>query len=1257
MACVFGEAKRGKRMNKERFRTVRVVGLGLFLLAGSSGGSAFPWEIDPESVADQALFTAARQLEFPLPDVDLATGPVLGIEALPARQHRYRGPHGTQYRIVDDTYPRFEEPVRLRLSKRVYPAEDRHLDAIVWLSEESPPEEIEATVEGHVELAMYDAQGRRLAEGILPSPARAGTFFSMGLPDAVIGQDASLEAVWMVNGESRGRQTQAFRVEPPSRTARSGRIPLRVPNDSGATLQHAPFTVGVPFPRGALYEDRHVRLVDEVGREIPLQTRVTARWSRFGPVRWMLCDFTADLDGGPRELHLEYGPEIERGAPPRRGWFAGCRRQPAPDPARLAPIHVETAGGGFPAIEAGRLRASEDGVFYDLEGNGAFTEFLEGAALLGEFVEHENGRRYGVPADVHHAIEEHGSEKIVVRRTGWYRASDGTKFCNFITRLVFHRDSPVVRIYHTWIFTGDGNRDRIANMGWRFPLASGLDDRRLLTAFGEDGTWSGAGRLVQWNYEGYDLHADGGAREVSDGRAPGVALAGDGTRRLYFGAKDFWQNFPSEIGFDGDSFGFYNWPRHNRPASFERPVTPWTAYRHRFAHEGEVLDFRLPEEYGGEIGQAAMRVHRMTSRHYDPDNLESANAQGIARTEEMFVYLADAAVSPDEGARVLRGLNDETLRAVVDPVWMTASGVFGRIHPRDTANFPEDEYVYDLISHAPARWAEQLGVYGMWLFGDIPAWNMRLHRRESNPYRAYRKNHHGWPFRWTPFARSGDPRLLKYAEAATRQMTDANFCHFATPEVDASVGADHRRRQGWWHRSILPWAGSNRPLLRSYAVESDYLWDSYYLTGYRRGKDVALLWAERVKLDDARVPDNRVARSHFSSYLDTYQATFDPWFLVGVHALKDMHLDRGASGSPGFWRPADRKFIEFSGSPSFMELYRNEVDPDYRNWRHETGHGWHGWTLIEPHAFAWHLTRDEVHLQRLAHELDWARMAVYDGDVDYLRGALTQAVGSTPLGIFTGTYLQAFPFALAALAEAGVRPDPVPNTYHLSPVSEFLLLKEPGVPVGLYFQAYRPGGETQYPYEVIGPDGGVVKSGGWTASERREGEIPAEAPPGVYRLRFEQTPPRGSTGALYLPVAHRDVPEVFVRPHSENGTWFSSGGVQSQVWFRVPEGVDEFWIDVAVPADHARRVSIWNPDMERAWDLNRFGPEEGELSTRAVVRVAPEHAGKLWRITQPGLHGGFRIDPQIPPIFSVSRQKWFDPAEHGWPDDGAGAEP
>ncbi len=601
---------------------------------------------------EQAIISAEWDIDLSRPDVDLSKGELVGLEEMPERQ-LYLDTSGRRAGALDTLSRHFEdEPVRIRLAKDRYPYEDRHLDAIVWTS--PPNADDETDPDGRLEVRLLDGSGDVLGAHDIDELSRNGLFFSVGFPPALEGSEGALEVVWYDGETEIGRAREPFRVKEASDVAQSGRIPLQVINEPGAVISAAPMTTGVPFPRGALNDESNVRLVDDQGEEVPLQTRITARWSRFGPIKWLLCDFTADLDGGPRDFYLEYGPDIER--------------------SREDDIAVEDVETGFPGLEAGRIRVNEDGaVEFDAAGDGNFREVLAPEALRGAFVEHENGKVFTMAQDAEHAIEEIGSEKVVVRRAGWYRHEEsGEEFCNYVTRFVIHRGSPVVRIFHTWIFTGDGNRDRIANMGWRFPSSETFQPDGLLNCF-DDGTWHNSTNLVQFDYQQYDL-LGGVKRGRRDGRTPGVMSGRSDGTRVTFGVKDFWQSFPNEVEVNDSGLVFYNWPRNNPRASFERPVAVRDAFRNRFVHEGELLDFRLPDEYVEEIWEEATRGGRRARPHFHRGRPETANAQGIARTEEMFLYLTDDAVNADEVAKTMQGLDNETLRAVVDPVWMAGSG-------------------------------------------------------------------------------------------------------------------------------------------------------------------------------------------------------------------------------------------------------------------------------------------------------------------------------------------------------------------------------------------------------------------------------------------------------------------------------------------------------------------------------------------------------------------------------------------------------
>jgi len=400
-------------------------------------------------IDEQALVMARRGLTLPHTDADLSKGALVGVRAMPKRQLRFYPLTKNTGEVIDAELRRFPDPVTIQLSKYRYPWEDRHLDAIVWMT---PPKEGDL-VRGRLEVALKDAGGTTLATHAIKELSPNGLFFSLGFPEALRGGEGVLEVAWRDGDRVFGDAQTTFHVRAASNVPKTGKIPLRILNGPGVTMTGAPMTVGVPFPRGALFDEDHVRLVDDQGREVPLQTKVEAKWSRFGPIKWLLCDFAVDLEGAPRKLFLEYGPNVERMQAP--------------------PLVVKESEQGFPQLDAGRLRVSADGLAVDFSGEDNFETVLSSKAMSGAFVMHENGRTYSMPAGGKCVIEESGSQKVVVRRTGWYiDESSDERFCQFVTRFVFHRDSPVARIFHTWIYTGDDKKDRIRDMGWRFPTAA-----------------------------------------------------------------------------------------------------------------------------------------------------------------------------------------------------------------------------------------------------------------------------------------------------------------------------------------------------------------------------------------------------------------------------------------------------------------------------------------------------------------------------------------------------------------------------------------------------------------------------------------------------------------------------------------------------------------------------------------------------------------------------------------------------------------
>jgi len=137
-----------------------------------------------------------------------------------------------------------------------------------------------------------------------------------------------------------GWREHTWQRPPELKTTRAGRVPLRL----YAPIPHVPspwpVTCGIPFPRGLLGSDRHVRVVDGQGRPVPTQTSTTSRWPD-GSVRWILLDFRHS--GGAPAYALEYGPDINRPA----------RTVPAPAPPPLGRLTLTDAAGQSHSADIG----------------------------------------------------------------------------------------------------------------------------------------------------------------------------------------------------------------------------------------------------------------------------------------------------------------------------------------------------------------------------------------------------------------------------------------------------------------------------------------------------------------------------------------------------------------------------------------------------------------------------------------------------------------------------------------------------------------------------------------------------------------------------------------------------------------------------------------------------------------------------------------------------------------------------------------
>lgn len=1147
--------------------------------------------------------------------------------------------------------PKPVDGLDLLLTRSQYPAEDGHIDAVLWIGSS------EATPPGTLTIRIDNMEDEPLAEHEINPIPGTQLYFSPSFRGLLDQGEAKLVVEWSDGGEIVAQVEETFQVVPALNLPNTGSIRITIPNEVEATAKGIPVTTGVPFPLGVLHEESNLRLLDSSGREVPLQTEITSRWSRFGSIRWVLCRFTVALDGGPAEFTLEFGPDIER--------------------AQMESVELELEGHGIPEIPTG-IFALGEAVEADPYGEDDHRPFLQKESLLGAFVEHAHDRVYNqrrvgrglqlgvphrVPEEAEYRIESHGPVQTTVRYEGWFLHEETQEpFCQFDIRQTFHKESPLIKTEFTWIYTGDGNRDPISNMGWKFSLPEGFTPLGFLDSF-ENSEWLKSDSLLQHLDDHFDLLNNGRTDSEHQGRSPGVAAAQTEDLRIYLGIRDFWQNFPNELEFTEEGLIFHTWPRHGKP--HRHPVQIEDAYRLWFAHEGEVLDFTLP------MDMTTGRFYEDHSRgepHYAYARPESVNAQGIAKTVEFWLYATDTETPETEALKVLEGLQSDAFRAVVDPAWITASGVFYEIHPLDPDQFPEHEEIYRLHTLSPMVQSDHMQVYGKWIYGEVLRDADLDARTIDGTYRIFRKGHWGWPYSWVPFARSGDPETLQFARAATRMMTDVAFVHYVSEDVATHFDElpprwmwhpyQPFRAIGWHNRNLIPWAGYWGPTTRLYADGGEYLWHAYYLTGDHRARRVLEVWAEVTKEEHPEqfgrqaltAAQNRARWPiHLQKqYLEYYQGTFDPWFIVAAHAIADMHNYRheteGWLGHP--WNTGPHDFHRYTKNQEHLDFFEASIrnTADWRNlgWASTSS------TLIPSTVHAWRLTGDDTYLRRAAGLLDLARISTFvdEEPAHYLgfnaRGTLNREM------LFNSWYHRWAPMLLAAMAEAGEIPgNPIfmTFTYRLQPDDVIAVLKEENQEVPLFiggkYQITTANGEEMISAEADAPPGpGEFYSTAAVLDDEPQAELPrlkAEWPAGVYLVHLEDR-------SVTLPITPPDTPELLMVKDGQVGP--ATGTVQ--YWFFVPEGTDSFTItfDNAPLARQAtRRLAIWGPDGALQWDLHQVGArDEFEGTIEATLEVAPEQAGRLWRVTMPAAFRGleFTLDSQLPSALAHDPARWFD---------------
>jgi hypothetical protein len=800
--------------------------------------------------------------------------------------------------------------VKLRLDRKVYDSLDLTAQALVSIDGEVPDHSV-------LTLSL-DSDGTQVSSHQVPMDQISGTGLAFVIDLRDLNPGRHLLRVRFVREEDElGGATVPFEVVPlvpgAVRPKLAGRIPILVqPDMAAATLGEQPVTTGVPLPRGTALSAEHFKLLAPDGRtEVPLQARVSARWSPRGYAKWLLLDFPAHVDSEHvTSYSLQYGP--------------GVQRMPVSSPLKI------TQENGLISVDTGPLK-------FSVRKRGF--SFLESASLNGKklvrgsriTLTDEHGTVYDASADVDSevTIEEAGPLRAVIAAKGWFVA-DSKRVGQYVVRICAWRGEPYLRVFHTFVVTEPTKTLRYRNIALESRLTDagravfGIEGQDAVRATGSN-AW-----LVQESYDRLRVAEKSGDLEktlATGERSAGWVRSGS----VSVAVRDMWQNFPKELEVENDTLRVHFWPRHPGPVRHPtKAVTARDIHMLWFAHEGELLDFSIPDDYARFHNVDDAKTHEF---YYIPNVLKdnSDEALGIARTHEM-IWLFGAG-EDDTGSRLAALTQD--IGCLPAPEWIDDSRAVGMLHPVDRERFPDVETALSRHFDWLQRSTEFMHDYGMWNFGDRHSrWSPGERRVPVN--RTWANHHHGNPrTSWLLYLRSGDTKYLTAARRQALHLMDVDICHYSTPEYEAR-GYPVGKIPGALcdYKGLVHWHSGNR--LYDYNNLSDYLFYDYYLTGYRRAVDVACETADAV----ARFPrggnSGRDGEGPVASLAFLYEATWDARLLPQIETYvsvllnsqtgEDHELGPGAfTGWAGYapWLP---RYIHLSRDPAAMKSLERWCD-------------------------------------------------------------------------------------------------------------------------------------------------------------------------------------------------------------------------------------------------------------------------------------------------------------------------------------------
>lgn len=648
-----------------------------------------------------------------------------------------------------------------------------------------------------------------------------------------------------------------------------------------------PITTGVPFPRGKLADEKHCRLVDDLGREQPLQSRVTATWdAKRSSIRWLLIDFIAQPG---RSYALEFGPDLERKT-------TRSVLKATPEVVSTGPLKIYFEPKRTTDIASIRI---------DVNGDGRITvdeEVAARPAAGSHYYLDQHGRRFSSsadPASTKVVVESAGPIRACVRCDGSYIGPDGTRIVDVRTRYHLFAGLSLIKAVHEFRIVGSTKQTRFQDIGFQLQFPRPRRQRTIVVdASGKAGNQI---QQVAWQPEttgvsscqttyrhfgnpecrGSVIEQRGSDERVvkeSDHVGEWIQIQNDNVA-ITGSLRWMWQQFPKEWEVSQDRLTLHLWSPRGGELDFGA-----NGIRSVFGEGGR----RDLLEWGGVPKNLNAISNYFYRAGFSAMARDDVDGKGINKHHEFWLHFAS-------GDRAAEGMEYGKLAALqplalATPEWNCSTDVFGPLMPRrssiaqksDRALKSQEkksaaappgpqsgafdpapyEAIVDRLFDLGQYAQDTFGDYGWWIFGSGPhysyQWDEENKRHYADPrrfeYHTYQKETQLW---WN-YLRSGERKFYDWAIPSENHWVDIAVTHVpVTYECDWRGGFEKKQtlqmRPGDWsidsplfyvrqRDSAEAWLRGCSQFQASYHRTLETTSLAYYITGDERFNDVIEFW-------------------------------------------------------------------------------------------------------------------------------------------------------------------------------------------------------------------------------------------------------------------------------------------------------------------------------------------------------------------------------------------------------------------------------